>query len=68
MKILLSTLIFLFSFGISAGEDNSSYSSLDTTEISSSTKIDGRKDRRKKRVNKKRKRACAKWGRRSFAG
>lgn len=48
------------------------FQSFSMTEINSvSTKIEGSemvKMDRKKRINKKRKRKCKKWGKRSFAG
>lgn len=67
MKFLILFLIISFSFG-AAANTNDVASKKDTTVEFSIGGDKGKKARKKKRINKKRKRKCSKFGRRSFAG
>jgi|APGre2960657404_1045060.scaffolds.fasta_scaffold24977_2 hypothetical protein len=69
MKFLVTLIVVLSSLTLNAKsldavkKESVSY---ETTAVSSH--IDGKKARRHKRMNKRRKRACANWGKRSYAG
>ncbi|MEY3236673.1 MAG: hypothetical protein RI883_774 [Bacteroidota bacterium] len=69
MKFLVALIVVLSSLTLNAKsldvvkKESVSY---ETTAVSSH--IDGKKARRHKRINKRRKRACANWGKRSYAG
>lgn len=67
MKFLLSFLIVFSTLSLSAN-DSVAVSSANSTEMTASFHIDKKKQRRHKRMNKKRKRACHNWARRSYAG
>lgn len=67
MKFLLSILIVFSTLSLSANE-SVSVSSVNSTEIIATFRIDKKKQRRHKRMNKKRKKACHNWARRSYAG
>ena len=67
MKFLILFLLISFSFGAAA--NTTGVASKKNTTIEFSIGGDkGKKARKHKRVNKKRKRKCTKFGRRSFAG
>jgi hypothetical protein len=67
MKFLLSFLIFFSTLSLSAN-DSVVTSSTNSIETIATMRIDKKKQRRHKRMNKKRKRACHNWARRSYAG
>jgi hypothetical protein len=67
MKFLLSFLLFFTTLSLSAN-DSVGVSSTNSTETVATMHIDKKKQRRHKRMNKKRKRACHNWARRSYAG
>ena len=67
MKFLLSFLLFFTTLSLSAN-DLVGVSSTNSTETVATMRIDKKKQRRHKRMNKKRKRACHNWARRSYAG
>jgi hypothetical protein len=67
MKFLLSFLIFFSTLSLSAN-DSVGASSTNSIETIATMRIDKKKQRRHKRMNKKRKRACHNWARRSYAG
>lgn len=69
MKFLFSLSFFLFSFLASASTDIVKSSDVDFTQTEISISSDrGKKAKKNKRINKKRKRKCQQFGRRSFAG
>lgn len=64
MKILAVLILSLIGFqGFSMTEVTTKKSTIEMTTESASSSAD-----RKKRINKKRKRKCSKWGKHSFAG
>lgn len=64
MKILAVLIFSLIGFqGFSMTEVTTKKSTIEITTESASSLAD-----RKKRINKKRKRKCSKWGKHSFAG
>lgn len=69
MKVLLSSLFLVVLFSANAAEASPCF--LMTSEIQTEVLDypgDGnKKNRKNKRINKKRKRKCHKWARRSFA-
>jgi hypothetical protein len=67
MKFLLSFLIVFSTLSLSAN-DTVSVSANSSTENVISFHIDKKKQRRHKRTNKKRKKACHNWAKRSYAG
>ncbi len=67
MKFLLSFLLVFSTLSISAN-DSVTVSPASSTEAVSSFHIDKKKQRRHKRKNRKRRKACHNWARRSYAG
>lgn len=65
MKLFLSLVLIFSTVSFSQAAENVSKSS---TELVSKSSLDGKKSRRHKKMNKKRKRSCAKWSKKSFAG
>ncbi|MCR9171195.1 MAG: hypothetical protein NXI10_01795 [bacterium] len=69
MKFLISSAFLLFMFSASATEMTTQNTSKEVTQtIFSDYPGPGKGARKNKRINKKRKRKCKKWGRKSFAG
>jgi hypothetical protein len=69
MRLFLFATVLLASFTLSAKDQSASASvSVYGTETVASSQIDKKKQRRNKRMNKKRKKACANWSKRSYAG
>lgn len=71
MKFVISLLLICLSFGASASDNVSSTIKKDAaieTIIGFDRGKKNKRNRRNKRINKKRKRKCAKWGRKSYAG
>ncbi|XOV66185.1 MAG: hypothetical protein ACFHU9_11160 [Fluviicola sp.] len=69
MKFLISSAFLLFMFSASATEMTITNSSQELTKtVFNDYPGPGKGARKQKRINKKRKRKCKKWGRRSFAG
>jgi len=69
MKLLVALIVVFSSLTLSA--KSLSVSSVDfstSTETTISSQIDKKKQRKNKRVNKKRKKACNNWSKRSYAG
>jgi hypothetical protein len=69
MKFLITLIVVFSSLALNAKSLDACKKeavSFETTAVSSH--IDGKKARRHKRMNKRRKRACSKWGKRSYAG
>ncbi len=69
MKFLLSTFIVLFSF-IASAETLTEVSFLNNQKVEAILSFDKRKKkaRKQRRINKKRKKKCKQFGRRSYAG
>jgi hypothetical protein len=68
MKLFISLSIICMSFGAAASNDAVSATSNDISCEMYIGNDRGKKSRKNKRINKKRKRKCAKFGRRGFAG
>lgn len=69
MKFLITLIILSSSLTLNAKSLDTCKKeaiSFETTAVSSH--IDGKKARRHKRMNKRRKKACANWSKRSYAG
>jgi len=69
MKFLITLIVVFSSLTLNAKSLDACKKesvSFETTAISSH--IDKKKARRHKRMNKRRKKACANWGKRSYAG
>ncbi len=66
MKFLLGLFLVLFAFNVEAA-GVSSTSNLNS-ETSVALNVGKKNPRKSKKMNKKRKKACAKWAKRSFAG
>lgn len=69
MRLFVFSTVLLASFTLSAKEQSASTSvSVYGTETIATSQIDKKKQRRNKRMNKKRKKACDNWSKRSYAG
>lgn len=69
MKFILSSLLVLFSFVASANDVTTvDTEKKATVELSIHGDRGRKKSKKTRRINKKRKRKCAKFGRKSFAG
>jgi hypothetical protein len=79
MKLLFSLIFFLFTYCVSANtivesstEKVSIEATVNSTEFADKgkkrQKAQRKKARKGQRMNKKRKRACGNWGKRSYAG
>jgi Skp family chaperone for outer membrane proteins len=69
MKFLISSAFLLLMFSASASEMTTTNASKEATQtVLSEYPGPGKGARKNKRINKKRKRKCSKWGRKSFAG
>jgi hypothetical protein len=69
MKLLVALIVVFSSFTLSA--KSLSVSAVDfstSTETTISSQIDKKKQRKKNRMNKRRKKACSNWAKRSYAG
>ncbi len=69
MKFLIALIVVFSSLTLNAKSLDACKKesvSFETTAVSSH--IDKKKARRHKRMNKRRKKACANWGKRSYAG
>jgi hypothetical protein len=69
MKFLITLIVVFSSLTLNAKSQDTCKKesvSFETTAISSH--IDKKKARRHKRINKRRKKACANWSKRSYAG
>ena len=69
MKFLIALIVVFSSLTLNAKSLDTCKKesvSFETTAVFSH--IDGKKARRHKRMNKRRKKACANWGKRSYAG
>jgi hypothetical protein len=67
MRLFVFATVLFTSITLSAKEQAASVSVYGTETVASS-QIDKKKQRRNKRMNKKRKKACANWSKRSYAG
>lgn len=65
MKLLIAFVLLISTASISQAAETTTKP---TSEVVSKVSTDGKKSRRHKKMNKKRKRACAKWSKRSYAG
>ena len=69
MRLFVFSTVLFTSITLSAKEQSASVTVSDYgTETIASLQIDKKKQRRNKRMNKKRKKACANWSKRSYAG
>lgn len=69
MRIFVLIAVLFTTLTLSAKEQSvSSTTSKYGTETIASLQIDKKKQRRNKRMNKKRKKACSNWAKRSYAG
>ncbi len=69
MKFLIALIVVFSSLTLNAKSlDTCKKESVSFETTAVSTHIDGKKARRHKRMNKRRKKACANWGKRSYAG
>jgi hypothetical protein len=68
MKFTLTFLLIAFSFISSAETSTSAFQEATKHEVSIGLDRGKKKSRHSKRINKKRKRKCSQFGKRSFAG
>ena len=69
MRFLIVLSVLFSSYTLSAKDLSISTVKYSTgTEITASSQMDKKKQRRNKRMNKKRKKACNNWSKRSYAG
>ena len=68
MKGWFLGIVLLTSFTLSAKEMTVSMVNTDAIETDFASHIDKKKARKNKRISKRRKKACANWAKRSYAG
>ncbi len=68
MKFLISSVFLLFLFSANASEIQTVDASSKATQTEFYPRPGKKKNRKSKRTNKRRKRHCSKWARRSYAG
>jgi hypothetical protein len=69
MRLFVFATVLFTSLTLSAKEQSASASvTIYGTETIASSQIDKKKQRRNKRMNKKRRKACHNWAKRSYAG
>lgn len=68
MKFLVALIVVFSSLSLNAETLNVVKKDVSFEQTAASSHIDKKKARRHKRMNKKRKKACNNWGKRSYAG
>jgi len=68
MKFLISSVFLLFLFSANASEISTLDASSNAVQTELYPRPGKKKNKKNKRINKKRKRHCNKWSRRSYAG
>lgn len=69
MKFILALVVVLSSLSLNAKSlDVSTHDFSSVEQTAASSHIDKKKSRRHKKMNKKRKKACSNWAKRSYAG